>query len=246
MTEQNEIPDYLNSDNPRSMYNMVPAAFQRAMERIPKEYLTMDESDIHDQVKPNTTLNCLRFRLWTNYQRAVENGIARIPTKDVCSGICSQSYLTGAVLRNPLMTMWLITPPKSYETSAEEALNFGVTQMRKILNFPLYDSKGQPCIKTAKLQLDVLKTLHAQVRGAPVQRIEQRSMNIHASSREVQDVLASDNMEAIEKRLKELRGEEEKTVLLEEARPKLEEFKTKEIDIEAPVRAYGEGKAKEF
>lgn len=244
--DQDPIPDFLQADNPRSLYNMVAPAMQRAMERIPVSYFAKDESELITLVNPNTTLNCLRFRIWNQFQIAIENGINKIQLKEVCAGICSYQYLTGAVLRNPLMTMWLCTPPKSYETAAEEALQFGITQLRKVLAFPLFDENGKADMKVAKLQLDVVKTLHAQVRGAPVQRIEQRSVNLHASSRDVKDLTAGMSMEDIEKRLASLRGEEEKHELLESARPKFEEFQTGGIAIENENKPYGHGKKKEF
>jgi len=237
--------DYLAKSLPQSMYNLVPKKFQESMDRVDESYFIMSEEDLVKKVKPDRTLNCLRYRLWDEYNRALDKKYPHLSMPNLCAGICTESYLRLAVFRNPVMVAWLLTPPKSYETAAEEALNHGIEQLRKMLDFPIYDDKGRPDLKSAKLQLEIVKMIDARLKGAPLQRlaVEQKNLNINATAKEAREIIENMGMEEIEKRLAKLRGDDEKHQIILEARPKLEEFKSRAILAEpAPRKA----KPKEF
>lgn len=220
--------DHLAPNNPRSIFSLAPEALRRAMERVPLQYFEMSEDELAAQIKPNSTLNCLRFRLWDEYGRAAENQ-APLHTRAICRGICTEHYLLRAVFRNPAMTAWLLTPPKSYEAAAEEALMFGLMRLREILTFPLYDERGRPNPAVGKLVQQVTRMLDDRLKGSPTQNINKRTLSITA--KQVEDISKSTSMEELEKRLSKLRSEEEKFALQEERRPRLEEFKSGAIDV---------------
>jgi hypothetical protein len=233
--------DLLNKENTLSFYNKVSDRFKGALDTIPQELLEKDESDLIEDLKPNSTINCLRFRLWEEYNKAMDSNQS-VKVANLCKGICTPNYFYAAVLRNKKVLAYLLIPPKSYENSAEEALLLGMAQIRKILQFPLWNDKGKPDTRVAALQLNVMKMLDARLKGAPTQRIEQKTLNANVSVNE----LAQDmSMDEIESRLKKLRGDEEKAELLDQRRPKFEEFKSKEIELEV-AKPLGAGKKKEF
>lgn len=235
--------DYLNKSNERSVYNLVPNTFQQAMDRVDESYFLMSEEDLESAVAAaggrkrsvSPVLNLLRYRLWDEFNKSVDKG-TRITMKSVCVGICSDAYLRQAVFRNPVMVAWLLRPPVTYEDAALEALNHGMKQLRSILEFPLWDEKGRPNDKIAKLQIEVVKMLDARLKGAPVQKheVQQKTMQINTTAKEIKEMVEHASMDDLEKHLKKLRGEEEKHQLLEERRPKLEEFKSQAIDVEPP------------
>lgn len=233
--------DLLNKENPRSFYNRVSDRFQKAMQHIPAEYLEKDEAELIEEIKPNQTINCLRFRLWEEYNKAQDTDSV-IGVHNLCKGICTPNYFYSAVLRNKKILAYLLIPPKNYETAAEEALMLGINQIRKILQFPLWDKDGKPDAKTATLQLNVMKMLDARLKGAPTQRIEQKTINANLNVHEISEEM---NMKDIEKRLRMLRGDEEKLELLDQRRPKFEEFKSHEIELDV-AKPLQEGKKREF
>lgn len=233
--------DLLNKDNERSFYNRVSKRFQEAMDTIPKEYLVMDESELAEEIRPNQTMNCLRFRIWEEYNKAQDSNQS-IRVYEICKGICTTNYFYAAVLRNKKVLAYMLIPPKDYETAAEEALMLGVNQIRKILMFPLWDDKGKPNTKVAALQLNVMKMLDARIKGAPTQRIEQKTLQANVDVAQLSEELT---MKDIEARLRKLRGDEEKQELLDQRRPKFEEFKSREIELE-PAKPLQDGKKREF
>lgn len=233
--------DPLNKENPRSFYNRVSEAFQKAMDGIPPEYLKKDESDLVDELKPNQTVNCLRFRLWEEYNKAMDKD-QDIKIAHICRGICAVGYFYATVLRNKKILAYLLIPPKDYEAAAHEALMLGIGQLRNILHFPLWDKDGKPDAKIAALQLNVVKMLDARLKGAPTQRIEQKTLSANVSVHELAEEMT---MKDVEAKLRKLRGEEEKVELLDSRRPKLEKFKSGGVEIEV-ARPLQDGKKREF
>jgi len=234
--------DPLNKENPSSFYNKVSPRFQEALDGIPDEYLVKDESELVEEIRPNQTVNCLRFRLWEEYNKAMDRKKSDVRIAAICRGICATNYFYKAVLRNKKVLAYLLVPPKDYEDAANEALMLGLTQVRRILHFPLWDKDGKPDSKVARLQLDVVKMLDNRLRGAPTQRIEQKTLQANVDISEIAQELT---MKDIEAKLRKLRGEEEKNELLNERRPKLEEFKSQEIGLEV-AKPLAEGKKREF
>lgn len=244
--------EFFQKENPRSLYNLCPKRLRSAMDRIPEPYYKLSEEEIDEKIdakanwkKVRPTLNCLRFRLWEQYNIVIVKEAAGISMEKICEGICPVNYLSGSILRNPLLTAWLIFPPKSYEEAAKEALMLGVGQLRKILTFPIWDDKGNPNLKTAKLQLDVIKVLDARLKGAPVQRVEKKNLNVSGSMKDIKNLSENENMKELEAQLKTLRDEEEKHHLMHSPRPALEDMGSQAIEIPAQV-AVGEGKKKEY
>jgi hypothetical protein len=233
--------DLMNKENERSFYNKVSDRFKKALDTVPAAYLQIDESDLAEDIKPNQTINCLRFRLWEEYNKAQDAGVP-IRVAALCKGICSTNYFYAAVLRNKKVLAYLLIPPKDYELAAEEALLLGMSQIRRILQFPLWDKDGKPDAKIANLQLSVMKMLDARVKGAPMQRIEQKTLSANVS---VADMAQDMTMKDIEARLHKLRGTEEKVELLDARRPKFEEFKSGgiELDVAKPLQ---DGKKREY
>lgn len=233
--------DPLNKQNERSFYNRVSDRFQRALDDIPDEFLKMDESDLIDAIKPNQTMNCLRFRLWEEYNKAMDKD-QKVKIVEICKGICAVNYFYAVVLRNKKVLAYLLCPPKEYEVAAHEALMLGIRQIRNILHFPLWDKKGNPDPKIAALQLNVVKMLDARVKGAPTQKIEQKTLQANV---DVHDLAQELTMKDVEAKLRKLRGEEEKVELLDARRPKMENFKSGGVQIEV-AEPLQKGKKREF
>lgn len=225
--------DYLNKDFSKSLYNLVTEPFQRAMENVPPKYFEMDEETLAEEVNPNPTLNSLRLRVWDEYNKTIDGG-GQMSVSTICSGICTPHYLYKAVFRNPLLVAWILCPPRSYTDAVEEALNVGIRQMRKILeDFPLWDSKGQPNVKVAKLKAEIFKMIEARSKGAPVQRheVNERGFRVTATAQQVKEIMENMSMEDLEKKRKELIGEEEKYFLPEDEAPTMKEVVSREIDV---------------
>lgn len=231
--------DHIGKSNKNSLYHRLTPRFQEALDRIPVDYFSMDEFELEQKVKPTPVLNCIRFRVWEEFAKAIERG-GKIKVKDIAAGICTEAYLYSAVFRNPIMVAWISRPPISYQQAAEEALNFGVKQVRRMLEFPLYTQDGKPDHKTAKLILEAVKMLDVRVKGSPVQHhnIRQQSVTVNATAREIAELKEDHSMESIDAQLVKLDREAEKEGLLPK-RPALKEYKKRdeiEVELKDPVK----------
>jgi len=227
---------YLRTEDPASLFSLLPRQIRERLLNINQEYLEKSDEELEALVKPPASLRMLKFRLWDTYASNLEN-LRPMDYDEICKGVCTPAYLTRAISRNPAVVAWLISPPRKYEEAAEEALMYGLDRLREILQFPLWTKEGKPDTRAAALILNVMKMLDLRVKGLPIQKheIKQHSLNITASAKEVREISTATSMDEIERKLRALRGEEDKHELLEEKRPKYELFKTHEVPVETYV-----------
>lgn len=241
--------DYLDRDNPRSLYNIAPRQIKAAMARLPDDLLLKSETELVDELKPDRLLNLLRFRFWDEYNRA-QDEVRGMNVDNLVKGVCSNAYFYKRILKSRLTVMWLITPPAEYIELAAEALNTGLHKIREIFNMPLYDRKGKPNTAVANVMLKAYNMLDMRVHGSPIQQHHIKSLQMTAKlsksgSDDINQMIAEGNMDLLEKEMNKVRDVEEKKELLMEAQPKYEEFKTGAIDIE-PEKVKLNPNAKEF
>ena len=127
------------------------------------------------EMTPTPVDNRLRYRLWDRYENAQQSSnFQAIRVVDLVQGICHPDIFYRYV-KFPEKVAWLMCVPTRYMEMAEEALLFGITQLRDILEQPHMDSRGKLNVQLMSMKLKVVALLYTRVKGAPVQR----SLNIH-------------------------------------------------------------------
>lgn len=211
--------DPWNRDDERALINLVPRVVEESFiqaSKVRPELFNMDEQSLATRLRkekrnPTPTDNRLRIAFWQAYDRAQAEGKMRLEIGSIFVGVCTKAYFYNEYLSRPEKVAWLVCPPASYTVMMEEALTFGLGQLRDILNTPhtLEDDKGELKIdlKLATLKAKIVAMLDVRINGAPTQKIEQRNMNlnIETTDKRVQDIMTSNSMEEIEARLIELR-----------------------------------------
>jgi hypothetical protein len=226
--------DHWNRTEPRALINLVPpgvAAHLMTASGSHSDYFGQAERDLYQRLKsdgfqPNATDNRLRLAFWNEYERA-QTHQDKMNVDSIIDGVCSRSYFYGRYLTNAAKVAWLSTPPASYKVIAEEALAFGYEQLREILDLPIKnETTGRLDVKLMELKAKIVAMLDVRVKGAVVQKVEQKNMNLNVSTSDgqVAKMAIGQSMSDIEKRLKELERRERKALNLPE--PK---------DIEAEV-----------
>lgn len=191
---------------------MVPTAIATALEEhmfTNPEYFDLDERELwrklrDDSKTPTPTDNRLRLKFWVEYDRAMAHG-GRFTIGNVLASLCTGEYFYKKYLSHPGKVAWLVTPPAGYLVKAEEALEFGLEQLRDLLDQP-HVSFGKVDTKLGELKAKIVMMLDARVKGAVVQR--SMNMNINTSTNTVNKELTGASMEELEKRLKELDARE--------------------------------------
>lgn len=199
----------LDNQNERSAVRLVP-------ERIGKnildavfekpEYFDKDERELHKYLRslemtPTPTDNRLRLKFWMEYDRAQAHGLKAMNMNNVFASVCTKEYFYTHYMTKPQKVGWLMCPPTGYMVKAEEALEFGLEQLRDILDQP-HMVGGRVDTKLGELKAKIVMMLDTRVKGAPVQR----NMNLHVSTSDTQVAKAAvaSTAEDLMRELKEL------------------------------------------
>lgn len=202
-----------NRAEPRAVINLVPGALANAMLEAGKarpDLFGMDERTLWKQLRsdskqPTATDNRLRIKFWDEYDRAQADN-SRMEVKNIFAGICVREYFYGHYLAKPEKVAWMMCAPASYEVKMEEALAFGIEQLRDILELDHVSASGRIDVKLLELKAKIVAMMDQRVKGAVVQRVENKNMNLNISTSDqtVAKKAMAGTMEQIEKRLKEL------------------------------------------
>ncbi len=211
--------DLWNKADDRSLINIVPPALESAFlaaANANPELFAGDERDLYKKLRdsartPSPTDNRLRLAFWMEYDRAQAN-FKNIRIDNVFGGICTRSYFYGAYLNNPHKVAWLLMPPTSYVVKMEETLDFGLDQLRDILEMEC----GPRDVKLMELKAKIVAMVDQRVRGAVTQRIENRNMNlnVNTSDKQVASLAITGTMDQLDLRLKQLEAMERKALNL--------------------------------
>lgn len=148
------------------------------------------------------TENRLRIAFWMEYDRAIMASDAKMYMPRVHGGVCSSEYFYQVVIRKPEKVAWMLCPPASYTKAMEEALTFGIEKLRDILEFPLYNKKGEPDTKVGELILKAVEKLDIRQKGAIIQRVQTMNLHKHVSAPAAPE--PQESMEEVDERLKHL------------------------------------------
>lgn len=224
-----EAVDLWNQDYDRAVVNLVSHEVQAAMlaaaHKSP-EYFTLDEKTLYKRLKeegyqPTPTDNRLRLSFWLEYDRAQASGKGMV-ISNILAGICTRDYFYGPYLSKSYKVAWILCPPTDYVTKISEALDFGLDQLREVLDLPILDEKGRINVKLGELKAKIVAMLDARKHGAVVQRVEQKNMNLNiaTSDNQVAKMALSGTMEDLQKRMKELERRERQILNLPTSKEK--------------------------
>lgn len=211
--------EIFDAEDPRSLVNMVPGEVRKAIEALATgseaSLLAMDEQALKRRLKEekrflSATDNRIRLRFWDEYDRA-QGEQRQITISHAFAGICTRQYFYQGYLKDPYRLAWLLCPPANYITIAEEALSFGLEQLRDIL--AMDDQEKDTKTGTLKLNLNLLKLkvkivelLDQRLKGGIVQKSVQ--VNVGASAGDVNAAALGLTMEEMQRQMKELEKRE--------------------------------------
>lgn len=199
----------LDRTNERSIVNLVPPTVAEFILKHTEENPELFNKDEHElqkylraqdkSISPGD--NRLRLKFWVEYDRAQGRGDKGINMSNVLSSICSREFFYGQYLKHPHKVAWLLCPPTGYMVKAEEALEFGLEQLRDILSLP-HVVNGKLDAKLAELKAKIVAMLDNRVKGGVVQK--SMNLNVSTSNESVAQAAAASTMEDLQKQLKEL------------------------------------------
>lgn len=182
------LEDFLDKDNPKSVYNMVPESVQEGMEAITTDLLYMTPEEMEKQwpdddptIKSITSVvKKLRFAFWEEFHRAHNNNIG-IQVSKIVQGVCSRSYWRDKVAPVPHRLAYVLKAPDNYKFSLMEIHELGLRQMKEILEAPNWtvDKFGNQIFdsKLAKVKQVIWEKAADRIWGGAVHRSLQVNEN---------------------------------------------------------------------
>lgn len=230
--------DLWERTQPRSVINLVPPAVQAHLLEASisrPELFLMNERDLWNYFKsemmlPSATDNQIRLKFWLEYDSAQAN-MKFMEMSSVYAGICSRQYFYGTFLARAEKVAWMLQPPVDYVTKLEEGLDFGLSQLRDILEHSHVMSNGRVDSRLGELKAKIVAMFDLRLKGAVTQKVEHKNMNLNISTsdRAVAQRALGMTMEELERKEKELQRRERRALNL----PIEDEPKEGEVIIEA-------------
>jgi len=189
--------------------NVLPHWLIEKLDSIPQALVEADGPMLEEMLQPDQFVRKVRLAFWREYERAMSN--ARLMEMSVIARELAVPRIhIESTLKNPGYLAYVCTPPGSYESFLDEALDHGLKRLRReLLDLPLWGEnvRGEKVFlsKNADILLKAVAFLDVRKHGMPKQRIEQ--LNVHTSAKEMREMAQENSLAEIDKRIRELESQ---------------------------------------
>lgn len=213
----------LDKQNPQSLATLLnDPRFESAVTALQQKYpdligmperlLRREISRLGYKIGPDDSM--LRMKFWFEHDMAMAEG-RKMYLKNIAAGVMEAEYFW-KYFSKPLVTAWIICPLMGYAQQLDEAVGSGMAKLREILELPIEDPHtGKLDHRLIAAQTRIIAMLDMRKNGAYTQKIEQRNLNLHASTGDIAGRIENLSMEEVEKRMKRLEKSERDTAIIE-------------------------------
>lgn len=171
--------------NPRSVVSLTSEipTLQKALKELlfmDPQLMELDEHELQQKARPSLTLSRLRMAFWNEYEKANQQN-RKMHLSKIIAGVCTETVFKKKVLNDHVRLAYILVPPKDYVITTKEALDRGLDSLRAIVGAKVVDDDGNLIPKSADIVLKAVALLDMRVKGAVVQRIDQRSLNVNVN-----------------------------------------------------------------
>lgn len=171
-------------DVDRHFLKLMPRFVQDRITAVPHFWWDFSEAEIVERTWPehkcpDDTAARLRIALWDEYDRCFRFKLTAIDLEKCLRGICTIGYFRSRMLGDSGKVVFLCTPPPVYENTVRVLHQKGLSELEKILQLPVFLPDGTADAKIADVKRRIYESLDMRLKGAVVQRIDQRNMNIN-------------------------------------------------------------------
>ena len=237
-----ELSAIWDADDPTSIPRVLPGlvaekilnAYKARPDLFKRNEHELLQDLMREKATPTVVDRRIRLSFWEEYNRVtMSHGDAEktIPLnsmnmENVVRGVCHKSYFTGDYISSPQKVAFMVCPPASYLKATEEALIFGIDQLRDILaldNFTDVLDKRTGKIKKIlntkllEVKAKITLTLAHQAKGSIVNhKVESKNLHIVGgvgsvgpetlpTARQVRFISNEMSMEEIDRKLNQIR-----------------------------------------
>lgn len=181
------------------------------LQKTHPELINEDEQHFKSRHRSVLTvvLQRLRVALWQEFERAIHNN-RLIKISQVYAGTCSESTFY-SLISSPEKLAYILCAPADYIVMLKEAHNAGLEKLREIFSAKMMDEDGWLNHKAADMVIKAFALLDARLKGAVIQRVDQRVLNATVPSNQVAGALGMpSDMDVLEIELQKARKEIER------------------------------------
>lgn len=174
----------MDYENPLALVNLVPKEVREAIEKVPMEWVKMDEDEFeaaHGEMR--TTVCQLRYHFWNEFDRAIDQRTL-MSMANVYTACCSRVYWH-KILEEPKSLAYILIPPASYLATTEELSARGLKRIRDILSLPIKRPNGEVDTRAAEVILKAVMFLDMRLKGGFTHRSEQISLNVNQNTHQI-------------------------------------------------------------
>lgn len=197
------------------------------------ELLELEEREFKTKHPEMMTLALLRLRksFWIEFENAYQHN-RKMHVLPIYSGIVNENTWY-RIVSTPVKLAFVICPPVDYITMLKEAHDAGLNAIREILAAKVLDDDGYLIPKAAEAVIKAYALIDLRLKGAVVQRIDQRTINYNQNVNQnlVGESPAPFTMDEINKQLAETQKALEKYTTSTSSQTLIEGRK----DLEIPV-----------
>lgn len=163
------------------------------------ELLAKDEKTMKQDHREMITLITQRIRiaLWQEFELAVSNNRS-MRIKQIWAGICTEESFQRLV-DNPVRLAFILLAPTDYIVTLKEAHEAGLEKLREVFSAKILDDNGNLNVKAADVVIKAFALIDARLKGAVVQRVDQRVLTANVTPPQAAPV--PEDMDNLEKEL---------------------------------------------
>jgi hypothetical protein len=185
--------------------------FIRKLQDEHPEYLQHDEFWFKTNHRDLITLVTQRVRVsfWLEFESAIANN-RKMKVGQIFGGVCGQNTFDN-LMENPIRLAFILCAPADYVVMLREGHNAGLEKIREIFSARILDEEGYLNPKAADIVIKAFAILDARLKGAIVQRVDQRVLQANATltPQQAQQAmgLPPTNMDDLDKQLAAVRAQ---------------------------------------
>lgn len=180
------LGDDYELEEKRSVTSFLPPKLREAISHLPTEVYELDERELTKLIwpkgDPDETSSRLRVAFWAEYDRVQANKESRMDISRVTDGVCTLRYFYSKFILDQRRLAWILQPTVDYTLSIKEMHVLGMTAMRRALALDATAISGKPNVKLIEAQFKIMQHIDMRIKGAIVQRIDQRNLNVNVNS----------------------------------------------------------------
>ena len=204
--------DFNDPSNPESLINLLPPYLSNPIRAIPDSVQLMSEEELIRAGNCGVIESKLRQAFWMEYNHSLMGKKKQMNVSNMFTGICSKAYMREC-FNNSFKLAYILRPPANLKVALHELLELGLSQLRDILALPHVDEKGRFDSAHAGLKLKTMEVVMSRLMGGPVQRVEQKNLNVsvEANPQDIEDEIKQleDKLKASQGRLIDVQKREE-------------------------------------